>query len=126
MYIDVKNIPAQLFIQLGGIGLPEEVFFRGYLFTRFKNYFGLIKGLVLSSLFFGVGHLISRISEYGVEYLMSASIVGFQTLIAGIILGYLLVKAKSIIVPASSHILLNIFGVVMSSNFIRLIYSMRL
>ena len=111
VFTQETNILLQLLIQLGGIGLPEEIFFRGYLSQRFGDWLGQTRGLILSSLFFGTGHFISRVLDPGEVTLAIATLIGLQTFISGIVLGYLLIKTKTISVPATSHILLNVFGV---------------
>ncbi|NHJ33776.1 MAG: CPBP family intramembrane metalloprotease [Asgard group archaeon] len=118
IFIQDSSLLAQLMIQIGGIGLPEELFFRGYLLIRFREWLGQTKGLFLSSLFFGLGHSLSRIIEYGSGYWVYSSVMGISTLLGGLVLGYLLIKSRCLLVPASSHILLNIFGVAVSNFFI--------
>lgn len=113
--IQKTNLLTQIIVQLGGIGLPEELFFRGYLFIRFRGWLGQTRGLILSSLFFGLGHTTSRLIEYGQGYWLPAGVIGFSTLLGGMVLGYLVIKTKNVFVPACSHILLNILGVWISS-----------
>jgi membrane protease YdiL (CAAX protease family) len=110
-YFQDADILIQIIIQLGGVGLPEEVFFRGYLLQRFRDCLGKTRGLFLSSLFFGAGHFLTRIPGFSVDNIIVASFTGIHTFISGLILGYLLMKTKTILVPASSHILLNILGI---------------
>jgi len=102
------RIVYRLLIQIMGIGLPEELFFRGYLMTRLSEWLGEDEGLGLSSLFFGGAHFLSRIVQYGPSYTASAYVIGFQSLLAGIVLGTQYRKTRSIISPAISHILLNL------------------
>ena len=40
-----------------GIGLAEELIFRGWLFEELKNKYGLIKGCIYQSLIFSIAHL---------------------------------------------------------------------
>ncbi|MBD3206602.1 CPBP family intramembrane metalloprotease [Candidatus Bathyarchaeota archaeon] len=102
------QIVFRLLIQIMGIGLPEELFFRGYLMTRLSEWLGEDKGLGLSSLFFGAAHFLSRIVQHGPQYHASAFMTGFQTFLAGLVLGTQFRKTRSIIPPAISHILLNL------------------
>ncbi len=106
--VDRGPIMCSLLIQLMGIGLPEEVFFRGYLMTRLSEWLGDEKGLVLSSLFFGLSHFLSRIIQRGFSYSLSALFIGLQTLFAGLVLGTQYRRTSSIIPSATSHILINL------------------
>lgn len=58
---------ASILVNMLGIGLAEEIIFRGVLFNAFKEYFGetkigVFKALFLSSVLFGAIHLINLIS----------------------------------------------------------------
>jgi membrane protease YdiL (CAAX protease family) len=118
IHIQNQNPLNALLLQIIGIGLPEEIFFRGYLFTNLSIWLGKRKGLIISSLLFGVGHFTSRVFQHGSMYIFSAFTIGIQTLLAGLVLGYLFNKTESIFPPAASHILLNLFGPVISARVI--------
>jgi hypothetical protein len=51
------------------------------------------------------------------SFSVSSSVIGISTLLGGFVLGYLLIKSRCVLVPASSYILLNVFGVAVS-NFL--------
>jgi membrane protease YdiL (CAAX protease family) len=113
-----QRLFSALLIQIVGIGFPEEIFFRGYLLSRFCNWVGKKKGLISSSFLFGFGHFASRLFQYGFEYKFSALVIGLHTILAGMVLGYLFYKTDSVFPPAISHILLNLFGPSISSNLL--------
>jgi membrane protease YdiL (CAAX protease family) len=112
------GLASQFLVQLMGIGLPEEFFFRGYLLTRFKGWLGDRRGLLLNSLLFGLGHLVSRLTQHGLGYAPSALFIGLQTFLGGLILGYLYLRSRTVLVPAGSHILLNLFAPSITAAFL--------
>ena len=91
------------------IGLAEEVFNRGYLMQRLCDWLGDRRGLVLSSLLFGLSHVASRLSQHGSEYLVRDLLVGLQTLIGGLVLGFMYLRAKNIVPPAIFHVSANLY-----------------
>ena len=106
-----SNLLVALLIQLGGVGLPEELFFRGYLMTRFCRWLGNSRGLWLNCLVFGLVHVTSRVSQFGFGYSLSALLIGIQAFFAGLIFGIQYLKTKSIFPPVMTHIALNMFSV---------------
>ena len=105
-----ENLIKGLIIQIMAVGLPEEIFFRGYLMSRFCNWLGDCKGLVLSSFIFGIGHTTSRIAQFGLNYALSSTLIGVSAFIGGLIYGYQYLRTKSIIPSTIAHISLNMFG----------------
>ena len=91
------------------IGLAEEVLWRGYLQTRLCDWLGVLKGLLLTSFLFGSGHLVSLFSQHGFEHLGSDLMIVLQTFIGGLILGYIYIRAKSVIPGAIFHIFGNLY-----------------
>jgi membrane protease YdiL (CAAX protease family) len=118
IFVYNEDLLGALVLQIVGIGLPEEIFFRSYLFSRLDVWLGMEKGLIISSILFGFGHFASRLYLYGYGYLYSAVAIGLQTFIAGIVLGYLLFKTESVIPSALCHILLNVFGPFISAQLL--------
>jgi len=114
-----QGLLEALLLQIVGIGLPEEIFFRGYLLSRLNMWLGKGRGLIISSFLFGFGHFASRLFQYGFRYIFSAIATGLQTLLAGIVLGYLFYRTESVFPPAASHILLNLFGPSISIQLLR-------
>jgi membrane protease YdiL (CAAX protease family) len=114
-----SNIFLALFIQLVAVGLPEELYFRGYLMKRFCDWLGNIPGLLLIAFIFGMGHTIHRISTLGSGYAFSALIIGIDAIIGGLIFGYQYLKTKSLVPSAITHICLNVFSTQIIALFLR-------
>jgi membrane protease YdiL (CAAX protease family) len=95
--------------QLAFIGLVEEFFFRGYLMGRFCEWLGDIKGLLLNAVIFSLAHLIFLFSRYGFTYFRSDLIIGYQTFMGGLLLGYIYLRAGDIIPSSILHISLNMY-----------------
>ncbi len=80
------------------VGLVEEVIFRSFIQTRFNKLFGAWKGILLSSMLFGIMH-----SGYG-----SFDIVLYTTFV-GVIIGYMFYKTRSLPLITLTHGFLNVF-----------------
>jgi membrane protease YdiL (CAAX protease family) len=104
-----RGLLSELVEQLVYIGLAEEVFNRGYLMRRLCDWLGERHGLLLSSLLFGLSHILSRLSQHGLKYPLDDLFLGFQTLIGGLILGYMYLRAKNIVPPAIFHVSTNMY-----------------
>jgi uncharacterized protein len=89
--------PVWFFI-VGGIVAPlvEEVFFRGFLFQGFRQRYGWIAGMLLSSAIFAVAHL--------------DLIVLIPTFILGCLLAYVYHRSNSVWPGIILHFLVNSFG----------------
>jgi membrane protease YdiL (CAAX protease family) len=104
------NLLRELFEQLYLVGLPEEVYYRGYLQTRLGAWLGDKAGYGLAALLFGLGHVISRVQDYGVGYLGPALAVGAGALVGGLVFGLPLLRTKSIYPSVVAHIATNMFA----------------
>ncbi|WP_391122474.1 CPBP family intramembrane glutamic endopeptidase [Psychrobacillus sp. L3] len=80
----------------------EEIIFRGYLLGRLNAKFGIKKGIILSSIIFGVLHLENA----------------FGITIFAIILSVLYIKTRSLIVPIIVHMSFNTIVAVRDIYFI--------
>ncbi|WP_292485230.1 CPBP family intramembrane glutamic endopeptidase [Methanohalobium sp.] len=80
------------------VGLVEELIFRSILQTRLEESFGLLPALLVSSFLFGIMH-----SGYGTLYEI------LFTSVAGLIMGYMFQKTRSLPVVAITHGTVNIF-----------------
>lgn len=95
----IERSPIFMSINVGVIGpIGEEVFFRGFAHTALKRKYGFRKGILLSSLFFGVYHGIPWQIPYA--------------FVAGLILAYVYEKTQSIYSPILFHIINNSIGVI--------------
>jgi len=89
---EVKYLLRDLFYMVCFVGLGEELLFRGLLQRDLTNALGWKWGVVLASLMFAVMHLTWRsIPEL------------FFVFLAGMILGYLYYKTKSLVAPIVMH-----------------------
>lgn len=104
-----RTLMSELIEQFVYIGLAEEIFNRGYLMRRLCDWLGDRQGLFLSSLLFGLSHIVSRLSQHGFRYPLDDLFLGFQTLIGGLILGYMYLRAKNIVPPAIFHVSTNMY-----------------
>ena len=104
-----RGLMSELIEQVVSIGLAEEVFNRGYLMRRLCDWLGDRRGLPLSALLFGLSHIVSRLSQHGFKYPLADLSLGFQTLMGGLILGYMFLRAKNIVPPAIFHVSTNMY-----------------
>jgi membrane protease YdiL (CAAX protease family) len=95
--------------QIVQIGMPEEVFFRGYLLHRWMEWLGDLKGLALGAAAFGCAHIVSRVSQHGLDYLFQDIMLGFQMLLGGLVLGFIYVRARNLIPGSILHISANLY-----------------
>jgi membrane protease YdiL (CAAX protease family) len=91
------------------IGLAEEFFFRGYVAGRLINWLGSGKGILGSAAIFALAHFVSRVSQGGFRYPMRLAEVCLQTLIGGLLLGYIYWRSKNIYPGAILHIAGNLY-----------------
>jgi len=86
------------FVIVGTIFAPivEEIFFRGFLFQGFRQKYGWIKGGLLSSLIFAIGHL--------------DPVALIPTFILGLLLAYMYHRSNSVWPGIILHFLVNSFG----------------
>ncbi|MBS0266881.1 MAG: CPBP family intramembrane metalloprotease [Planctomycetes bacterium] len=85
-----------IFLLFGGIGAPvaEEIFFRGYLFSKFKSAGFFWPGLILSSLLFGVVHFSD---PYNIPAIF----------VYGILLAWSFHHSRSLVAPTLAHAINN-------------------
>jgi membrane protease YdiL (CAAX protease family) len=95
--------------QIVYIGLAEEVFFRGYIMFRLCQWLGDVKGLLLNGLIFGLTHIVSRVSQHGLDYPLHDALLGLQTFLGGLLLGYIYLKARSVIPGTIMHVAMNAY-----------------
>jgi hypothetical protein len=89
---EVKYFLRDVVYMLFFVGLAEEILFRGLIQTDFSEAFGWKRGLLAASLLFAVMHLTWRsLPELGFVFL------------AGLILGVLYLKTKSLVSPIIAH-----------------------
>lgn len=104
------SLLAEFLDQLYLVGLPEEVFYRGYLQTRLADWLGSRAGYLLSALIFGLAHVVGRVQQHGIDYLGPAMVVGAGALAGALVFGYALLRTRSLYPSIVAHIATNMFA----------------
>ena len=104
-----KALLISLVQQLVSIGVAEEVLWRGFLQARLSAWLGKYQGWVIASLLFGFGHLVSLWSHPGINPEIGDLILLGQTTAGGFILGFIFLRAKSIVPGAIFHVFGNVY-----------------
>ena len=91
------------------VGFLEEVIFRGLLFSAMKKD-SLKAAVIVSSVTFGMGHIINLFNGSGVELFENLLQVVYATA-AGFMLVMLYLKTKSLLVPIAFHGIFNALSV---------------
>ena len=94
----MKYLFLDMVYMFGFVGLGEELLFRGFIQRDLSNVFGRKWGLFGAAALFAVMHLTWR----------SVPELGF-VFVAGIILGALYIKTKSLVAPIVAHGINNVF-----------------
>lgn len=97
MQLSLKDRVPLMFLMAFGAGIPEELFFRGFIFRRLASLNGARSALIVSALLFGLFHLDPLHSPL-------AAAMGF-------FLGYVAMKTGSIIPAISAHVFNNAVAV---------------
>jgi membrane protease YdiL (CAAX protease family) len=105
-----ENLLVEFLGQLYLVGLPEEVYYRGYLQTRLGDVLGERAGLLGGAAIFGIAHLVSRVELHGMTYLGPATVIGFGAFLGALVFGYLLIRARSLYPSIVGHIATNMFA----------------
>lgn len=92
-----------ILVQLLLVALPEEVFFRGYLQSKLGN---SIKGVVIVSLLFAVGHFITLC--IGGTHNMSVCSQAILTFFPSLVMGYLYLVTGTLWASIIFHFLANV------------------
>ena len=117
--INWVSLVASVFYSFA-IGFYEEVFMRGLLLGNLvKNYDkGVFKGLIISSLIFGLAHLVNLIHAP----LFDTIVQVIYSITAGILFGAVFIKSKNLLSLIILHGVFNLFTYftvnLYSSNFI--------
>ncbi|HJH29364.1 MAG TPA: CPBP family intramembrane metalloprotease [Methanosarcinaceae archaeon] len=96
--LEFENILLISIIMTLFVGLAEELAFRSIIQTRFEQIFGTTQGLIITGIMFGIMH-----SGYGTIYEI------IFTSSAGILLGYMFIKTRSLFLISTTHGFINIF-----------------
>lgn len=118
------NFLCSLFVQslLGSIvTIGEELGWRGYLQSRLIERFGTNWGLIVLGVFWGYWHLPIILMGYNFPtnpVLGATVLMPLFTIFAGIFLGWLYLRSKSIWMPAVAHAAMNLTGVLLLTEVI--------
>jgi membrane protease YdiL (CAAX protease family) len=104
-----KALLVEFVEQIIYIGLLEEFFYRGYLMSRFCEWLGNGKGLLLSAFIFGLGHVIARVADHGLGILDRALLTGGQAFLGGLIFGLIYLRVRNIWPGTILHISTNMY-----------------
>jgi membrane protease YdiL (CAAX protease family) len=100
---NLKSINPVLFLLLTILAnsVLEEIYWRGYIFHKFKKKTKVVNVIVLTSLFYCSYHFITTINLFSLKYslLFTAIIFGIS-----IFWGYMRNRFKSIYIPIVSHL----------------------
>ena len=100
----INSLPvAFILTQLLMVALPEEVFFRGYLQNKIGNN---IKGVIIVSLLFAVGHFITLCLGGGHNVAICSQAI--LTFFPSLVMGYLYIKTKTLWASIIFHFFANI------------------
>jgi len=95
--------------QIAFIGGAEELFWRGYFQERLGAWLGKYRGWLVASLIFGAGHFVSLWSHPGTTPALRDLGLFLQTTAGGLILGFIYLRARSIVPGAVVHIFGNLY-----------------
>ncbi|MHA1885074.1 MAG: CPBP family intramembrane glutamic endopeptidase [Promethearchaeota archaeon] len=99
---------SAIIIQIS-VGLTEEIISRGFLAKRGSEYFFKMSAVMISSLYWGLGHFAYFLDPISRTYPVWFPIIWFiQALIIGIILGLFILRKKWIFPVILAHTLNNI------------------
>ena len=91
------------------VGFVEEVIFRGFLFNAMRKD-GLKSAVIVSSLTFGIGHIVNLFNGSGAQLLSNLCQVGYATAI-GFLFVILFLKTGSLIPCIVTHSAVNALSV---------------
>ena len=98
------------------VGVVEELVFRGLLFRALEKD-NLIRAIIISSVTFGMGHIVNLISG-GYENLLPCICQVFYAMAVGLLFVIMFYKGGSIIACIITHSLVNAFSVFQNVNAI--------
>jgi len=100
--LDSGNLLVFLFMMIVGNSILEEIYWRGYIFSRLKKLTSPRNTVILTALFYTSYHLITTVTLFSAAQglLLSSAIF-----LAGIFWAYLRIRYESIIPAVASHLL---------------------
>jgi membrane protease YdiL (CAAX protease family) len=96
-------------ISMLAVGFLEEIIFRGLLFQAMCKD-GVKTAVIVSSITFGIGHIVNLINGSGADLLSNVLQVGYA-IAAGFLFTVIFYKTKSLLVCIGTHSILNALSV---------------
>lgn len=96
------------------VGFVEEVIFRGFLFNAMRKD-GLISAVIVSSLTFGIGHIVNLFNGSGAQLVSNLCQVGYAAAV-GFLFVILFLKTGSILPCIVTHSAVNALSVFANEN----------
>lgn len=112
---DRKNLLLLLIIMIFGNSILEEIYWRGYIFYKFKLKTNIKNVVFLSALFYCSYHFIITYNLFSLLYGIIFTLVIFFT---GIFWGYIRYKFQTIYIPLISHLLADLSIMVIYLKYI--------
>lgn len=98
---DIVLIVLTITFSFVGIGLGEEIIFRGYIQTVLESKFSFLQATIVSAFLFGLLHFIIGVFENNFIYMITWGIAGF---IFGIGMSYIYrITGYSLVIPIAIH-----------------------
>lgn len=104
-----RSLVVLVLEQIFFVAFAEELLWRGYFQRRLADWIGPHTGVLVTSLLFGLGHIVTIHAVEGYVEWRSASMILLQTTMGGLIFGYLFHWSKSIWPGAFLHLFGNVF-----------------
>lgn len=92
------NLLILILVMIPFVGVVEEIIFRSFIQTYFEKIFGMLEGLIISSLVFGLMH-----AGFGNAYEI------IYTFFVGLFIGFIFQKTRSLPFIAMIHGFINVF-----------------
>lgn len=91
-----------------GNGFFEEFLFRGALLTRLRRLWGIGNAVVISSLVFGLWHIIAELPAFGGSLPRAISNCILNQATFGVGMSYLFLKSRNLLPGSIVHVLVNV------------------
>jgi len=100
--LDSGNLFVFLFMMIVGNSILEEIYWRGYIFSRLRKLTGPGNTVILTALFYTSYHLITTVTLFS---LVQGLLLSSAIFLVGVFWAYLRIKYESIIPAVISHLL---------------------
>jgi uncharacterized protein len=114
--IKKNHILLLLFIMIFANSVVEEIYWRGYIFSRMQNNFNALNTIIISSLFYASYHFITTANLFSIPIGVFFTIIIYC---AGLFWGWLKNKYESLYAPIISHFLADLAIMIIYLVFIQ-------